>query len=744
MKPISRGLLVIIGVLASVSVLTDSAYAQAPAQQPRPRLKLGSGQFDPRATPSLTIRPDQPSHRRYLIHLDEPLTAAQRATLVATGVGVGEYLPDNAYVVRLGPLRPADLARFEFIKWVGRFGRPWKIDATIGRRPAISPERVELAAAGRARVVVHLFSKEKPAATLVQLRRIGATVRDVQIPDEHAQLEVDLPLDKMTAVADMEEVMFVEDAPEAQPRNASTAWVSQSNVTDSTPIWDAALHGEGQMAGIIDWNLRDDHCMFSDVSNPIGPLHRKIQAYYGGPFVPPGSGGSTHGTHVSGVLAGEDPAHPDPNDRGMAYKSRFVFQHLSAVLTATNLNDRLTIAHVDGASVHSNSWGNSETTYNAWARDIDIFTRNNEDDLVLVATDNFGIVKAPENAKNCIAVAAASDAPSQDSFCYGGLGPTADGRRKPDLMAVGCGSISANAFVSCGMDLPGGGTSYATPAVSGMALLVRQYFMSGFYPGGSANAPDAVTPTGALMKAVLVNSTVDMTGIGGYPSSQEGWGRLLVGDALYFAGDARKLIVHDVRNGSGLSTGQSTSYQMTVASNAQPLKITLVWTDAPASPGASFTPINNLDLVVTAPDASVYKGNVFSAGQSATGGSADTLNNVEQVHRTSPVSGTYTIDVAGTQVLQPTQGYALVVTGDLLTIDCAAVTPGDVSGDLLVNGDDAQPFVQELMTFSGTITTAQQCASDIGSAGDPCSPDGLVNDLDIPGFVQLLLTGSCP
>jgi hypothetical protein len=49
--------------------------------------------------------------------------------------------------------------------------------------------------------------------------------------------------------------------------------------------------------------------------------------------------------------------------------------------------------------------------------------------------------------------------------------------------------------------------------------------MDGFYPSGAATPGDAFTPTGALVKAVLVNTCQDMTSISGYPSNQEGWGR---------------------------------------------------------------------------------------------------------------------------------------------------------------------------------------------------------------------------
>lgn len=50
-------------------------------------------------------------------------------------------------------------------------------------------------------------------------------------------------------------------------------------------------------------------------------------------------------------------------------------------------------------------------------------------------------------------------------------------------------------------------------------------------------------PSGTLLKATLLNSAVDMTGISGYPSNTEGWGRVLLGDTVYFPGDTRNLIV---------------------------------------------------------------------------------------------------------------------------------------------------------------------------------------------------------
>lgn len=54
------------------------------------------------------------------------------------------------------------------------------------------------------------------------------------------------------------------------------------------------------------------------------------------------------------------------------------------------------------------------------------------------------------------------------------------------------------------------GTSMATPTISGLATLVRQYYLEGFYPEGSRNASNGFGPTGALVKATLIHSTLPL------------------------------------------------------------------------------------------------------------------------------------------------------------------------------------------------------------------------------------------
>ncbi|BDA48510.1 probable serine protease/ABC transporter B family protein tagD [Coccomyxa sp. Obi] len=90
---------------------------------------------------------------------------------------------------------------------------------------------------------------------------------------------------------------------------------------------------------------------------------------------------------------------------------------------------------------------------------------------------------------------------------FSSIGPTLDGRIKPDIIATGTtistsSSRQANDY-TCSLDAMRG-TSMATPMVAGGLLLIRQYFTEGWYPSGAPNSSCSYTPSGPLMKAVLL------------------------------------------------------------------------------------------------------------------------------------------------------------------------------------------------------------------------------------------------
>lgn len=723
--------------VCSAVVVGQEAISSTLQETDSRTLYLRAGEVDLRAKPSLLSNDDglDPG-RHYVLQLDGPITRPRREALSRLGVKLGDYLPMHAYVADLGGASAAEVAGLGFVKWAGSFESSWKLCPEIGLAALASPERQALSEQGSVRLICSLFDDADVNQCLELAKTRGATVRRVVTAGSRRRLVVDIDLDDVQALSNVDDILFIEEDLEPTPRTSSTNWIIQSNdgIGMSTPLWDAGLHGEGQVAGIIDWYMRPDHCAFSEPG--------KIVAYYG-------QGGSQstgyHGTHVAGVLLGDPPGGSDINLTGIAYESQVVFHNINAV--PFDVEQLLITSHTDGARVHNNSWGFSGVTnYHSSSRDIDAFSRDHEEDLVLVAVENGnGMIQVPENAKNCLAVAATFDAPNQEFRCDGAHGPTVDGRRKPEVLAPGCDSFAADIAQQCGTNSRNG-TSFASPAVAALGILARQYFMDGYYPTGVPELADAFVPSGALLRAVLINSAVDMSGIAGYPGTSEGWGRVLADGGLFFAGDTRKLVLEDVRHALGLGPGDDPrTHEIEVLGSSEPLKVTLVWTDVPGVEGVSFTPANNLDLEVMLPDQTTYLGNVFVGGQSATGGSADPVNNVEQVHLSNPPTGVYTIAVKATAIPVDTQGYALVVTGDVaaVTFSCESATAGDANNDGLVNGRDTQDFITAVMEFGGVFDTIAKCASDIGSPCDACAPDGAVDINDVPGFVSLLLGGPC-
>jgi len=623
-----------------------------------------------------------------LVQLAGPMTAGRRAALERAGVRVGGYLGADAFLVTTTDATPESVAGLEFVRWADTVRPAWKLAPDLGRRSFATPERVALREGGRVLAHVTLVDGAEAAPVEAFLAGLdGAAVRASADEGGRMVLEVTLPEDQAGALAALDEVLFIEPAPEATLRNATVRWIVQTNVQNDTPVYANGITGEGQIVGVLDSKLDANHCSFYDPDDPIGPTHRKILAYNTTQSL------QTHGTHVSGIVAGDNGDNSDT--RGVAYGAKIVFDDipsLSDSSSGTLLLPRFEQHRDQGARVHTNSWGDDgSTAYTGWCRAIDTFMWENEDNLVVFAETNQSTIRTPENAKNLLAVAATRDTPSQEQKGFGGVGPTTDGRRKPDIMAPGRPVMSAAAGQSCNVTSLSG-TSMAAPGVAGTALLARQYFTDGFYPSGVAAGEDAFTPSAALLKATLLNSARDVTGIsfGGdaYPNFSEGWGRVTLDDALYFPGDSRELLVFDVWNADGLSTGEDTAQSIAVESSGEQLRITMTFTDAPGALLASSPAVNDLDLEVTSPSGEVYRGNVFDAanGVSITGGSWDPINNVEQVHIDSPEVGEWSVRVIGRAVNVGSQGYAIAATGDFS--DGLLTCIGDIDGDGVVGGAD--------------------------------------------------------
>ncbi len=300
----------------------------------------------------------------------------------------------------------------------------------------------------------------------------------------------------------------------------------------------------------------------------------------------------------------------------------------------------------------------------------------------------FDSLSAPGTAKNVLTVGACQDVFYLDGqyivFGFGpganavpaafsGAGPTDDGRLKPDLVTVGTpnlwlrqalgqvsgavilGLISPTAESDIHYNLVARGTSYASPAVAGGLGLVLER-RAELYPG--------LTPTEAWLNSTLKAIAIDTCDDVGAPGPD-----YRMGHGMFNARSAVERVGEDQAIGRGslikeftLAVSQAVSW-MVVSDGAEPLSVTIVWSDPPGPALTSlYAPdpqdamlVNNLELTVEHVDSETlyhpWGLNPDLNGESAALRSAaatrgvDNRNNVERVSVAAPAAGQYRITV---------------------------------------------------------------------------------------------------
>jgi subtilisin family serine protease len=679
---------------------------------------LKSGTIDTsQPIPEIETIEDLTSDEFVLVQFPGPVTAEQMKALRATSLRVYTYLPENAFLVKM-PAGGRTKAQAFGASWTGLYRPIHKMSPQVSVMRAATQTSPET----RRIVMLQVFPDADVHELLRKIREdlgirnvVGSgqgsffsRIRLLMTPSEIAGHREDL--------AQLGEVFWIDVEPRRTLLNDTTVWVGQSGLEGggATPIFDQGIYGEGQIVAILDTGIDADMCWFRDPARGLPPINacdggtaidadqRKVLAV---DFLASEecSGGIArnewdtldHGTHVAGTVAGDNFAHPLLHDEadGMAPGARLVIQDggykkddcadpPGIGCPVVDLNPVFQQTYDQGARLHTNSWAETENGevlngYTSGSQDVDEFMWNHKDFLIFFAAGNEGQapgeVVSPATAKNSVTVGATQRGSAAGEIAsFSSCGPTADGRIKPDIMAPGLDIVSANNDFNIDSNncdtRTMNGTSMAAPAAAGLAALVRQYYTDGWYPGGTANAARGFTPSAALLKATLLNSAVPMPG-GKRPVRTlcQGWGRVLLENALYFTGQGRRLWVLEDSQGFTTAQDKARTFRFRVGKGGEPLKITLVWTDLPSTPAASLNLVNDLDLTVSGPKKRVWLGNVFADGHSVSsgsGGSPDRLNTVEQVQLDNPAPGLYTVTIRPFNVPEGPQPFALVVTGD--------------------------------------------------------------------------------
>jgi serine protease AprX len=677
-----------------------------------------------------------------LVQVRGPLSRDERQQLDERGARIQEYVSEDTYLCGFSA-NDLDLLRgLPFVAWSDVFLRVFKIAPALRGVPSPAEATTLSATVGpsasrRTREVDVLFHTDVDPYSGQLRTRVAAAARlsTEALQTGRRKMRFAMQERYLDDVAALDEVRQIEEVGPAVLGNNIARSIIDANVVVSGTTY----QGAGEVIAVADTGFDKG----STTSVHPAFTGRVVKLYALGRTTPAKTDDPNgHGTHVAGSALG-DGTSPSMGGaiQGTAPRASLVLQ--SMLDTSGNLGGIPSDLHdlfeppynSDGARVHTNSWYRYRQPpdpqpsyvplpYDSGAREIDDVVWTLQDLVICFCAGNQGVDVAPADgvvesgsigsvsvAKNCITVGA-SESTRQERITYGSItnwqngqkyvmppiakddisnnpsgmaafssrGPTPEGRIKPDVVAPGTCILSTRSRALVTPPTTFGsssdsnffldsGTSMATPLVAGCAAVLRETLVKN----------GVATPSAALIKALLINGAVELTGqytpseAGVSPNNNSGWGRVDLAGSVILPGPNPD---GGFGEGGPLSQGQSDTFPVDIpkrppqhpgsaarvggssggaggggssggAGGGVTFKITLVWSD-PAGPALQ----NDLDLIVVAADGTERHGNM------GTSSGFDRANNVEQVVWDNMPAGTANITVTAFRITQFAQPYA--------------------------------------------------------------------------------------
>jgi hypothetical protein len=699
-------LLFYISLLSACAIIKHEPYM----------VQIGDRQFTPQRMSSEDIaselRKTDLTHTNIILQLEHVLSLRERRELEDLGIKLQIPLSGNAWLASVPTSLSSSQIKMVPLRWIGSLKVADKL------APSLRTKRVGKHAkreAGRLELLVKLFAGTNSQTIIQQLKQLGGEVRR-DASEKLRILVVSIPEAQLNALANLAAVRYIEPTlPPGQPESdRARAYI------DADAVQAAGSDGTGVNVGVFE----EEHVYAAHPDFGGRVTKGDADAIYYDPNVAHATmtagmiagDGSISGAHGGAPLQWRGVA-PD------ASVSFYAFE--DPVDTATNyMGDIQDAIENDGVDIANNSWGDygcADIAYGAYAgrapflddavrgsfgRQVPIiFSGGNERDGFwdsdagansfacvdnnAAPFENYGSLNHPKSAKNILAVGAI-DSDNDKMSMYSSWGPTLDGRLKPEVVAAGhhnggdVGDVTEMDNVFGEEEDPWGNVTYGNPSQQGYRVPYRfnpanpNDFRYGWFNMTSAAAA-AVTGSYALIldawretfsgrpdplpstyKTLIVHTADDLDdGTSWYnrgPDYASGYGIVDINAAVTSV-QRREALEDQVDH------GESATYYLAVTAGTPSLKVTLAWDDPAAAEDANPALINDLDLVVTAPDGTRhYPWTLNPAAPSAAAerDQADNINNLEQVEVDAPIEGTWEVSIVGHNVPDGPQLFSVV------------------------------------------------------------------------------------
>ena len=643
----------------------------------------------------------------FLMELPGPLMDDWKKKLKDVGVEIKEFLEQNTYTVKT--LNPQVLEQLTFVSAY----RPYGIEDKnlIASKSALATNA--LFGLGEPRVAtydIRLRKGEDRASFMEFLKTIDCKVLAESTLKIRALLSSEndvLAIGSHPTVYGMEEYI----APQLF-NNIARQIINIDPAKDRAFLPGHSFTGKGELIGIADTGIDDQHPDLKEQIKKLSAWGRTNNS----------SDPNGHGTHVAGSAVGNGSASDGEikgvaPDAQLFFQS-LLDENGGINGLPHDLYDLFMEAYEAGVRIHNNSWGSAtESEYRFNSLEVDDFVYQHKDMLIVISAGNEGTALQPRNtatgfvdwlslgspatAKNALTVGASKSARMKGGFSmltygqawpdkypdlpinetlvsgdpegmagFSSRGPCGnESRIKPDVVAPGTDIASTRSSDAPSTNFWGpypknrhyaflGGTSMATPIVTGFAALLREYLRE------KRNYSE---PSAALLKAIIINSARTLKGADSLadhaytPNFHQGFGCI---DMLHILPSLQKkeLGLHylDTWKQKHLqltSTGQRFLFRFR-AQEGIPLRLCLTWTDPP---GRGLQ--NNLNLLLMKVDDQFKWVGNHKVPRMITDFDRD--NNVETILVEDTLSGEYRVVVQASNLLVGPQDFALCITGNI-------------------------------------------------------------------------------